>query len=189
MLGRQGPGSPRQTVRLASETQLHWTVRAVTADPDAVLAPARTRRRILTAALGLISALILCGAWLVGRALTREMAVSRLQSDFVTSVSHEFRTPLSSLCLMSDLLASGRVAGEADHGLRAFFDSFGGFRFGLELLGCLNSHRHSHCGLTAGPHTSPAPRPSRVAAVSATPRCRRPAANADKHVIITASCS
>ena len=114
VLGRQVTGSPRQALRLASETQLPWNVHAVTVDPDAVLGPARTRSGILVAALGLISALILAGAYLVGRAVTREMAVSRLQSEFVSSVSHEFRTPLSSLCLLSDLLASGRVAGEAD---------------------------------------------------------------------------
>jgi signal transduction histidine kinase len=114
VLGRLEAGSPRQTVRLASETQLPWNVHAVTTDPDTVLAPARTRRGILIAALGLISALILAGAYLVGRAVTREMAVSKLQSEFVSSVSHEFRTPLSSLCLLSDLLASGRVASETD---------------------------------------------------------------------------
>jgi signal transduction histidine kinase len=113
VLGRQVAGSPRQTVRLASETHLPWNVHAVTADPDTELAPTRARRRILIAALGMISALILTGAFLVGRAVTREMAVSRLQSEFVSSVSHEFRTPLSSICLLSDLLASGRVAGDA----------------------------------------------------------------------------
>jgi signal transduction histidine kinase len=58
--------------------------------------------------------LILAGAYLVGRAVIREMAVSRLQSEFVSSVSHEFRTPLASVCLLSDLLASGRVAGDSD---------------------------------------------------------------------------
>ncbi len=114
VLGRQVAGSPRQTVRLALETQLPWNVHAVTSDPETVLAPARTRSRILVAALGLISVLILTGAYLVARAVTREMAVSRLQSEFVSSVSHEFRTPLSSLCLLSDLLASGRVASDAD---------------------------------------------------------------------------
>jgi len=114
VLGRQVAGSPRQTVRLASETQLPWNVHAVTADPDSVLAPTRTRSRVLVAALGLMSALILAGAYLVARAVTREMEVSRLQSEFVSSVSHEFRTPLSSLCLLSDLLASGRVAGDTD---------------------------------------------------------------------------
>ncbi len=114
VLGSQAAGSSRLTVRLASETQLPWNVRALTIDPDSVFAPTRTRSRILIAALGLISVLILAGAYLVGRAVTREMAVSRLQSEFVSSVSHEFRTPLASLCLFSDLLASGRVSGDAD---------------------------------------------------------------------------
>jgi signal transduction histidine kinase len=114
VLGRQVASSPRQTARLVSETQLPWNVHAVTVDPDTVLAPAKTRRRILVIALGLISAFILAGAYLVGLAVAREMAVSRLQSEFVSSVSHEFRTPLASLCLLSDLLASGRVAGDAD---------------------------------------------------------------------------
>ncbi len=112
--GVREAGSLRQTIRPASTTQLPWNVCAVTTDPESVLGPARTRRRLLTSVLVLICALILSGAYLVGRAMTRELAVSRLQSDFVSSVSHEFRTPLSSLCLLSDLLASGRVAGEAD---------------------------------------------------------------------------
>jgi len=114
VVGRPASGPQRQTVRLAAETQLPWNVHAVATDPDTVLAPARTRQRILVTAIWLISALILAGAYLVGRAVTREMAVSRLQSEFVSSVSHEFRTPLSSLCLLSDLLASGRVASDAD---------------------------------------------------------------------------
>jgi signal transduction histidine kinase len=114
VLGRQVAGSPRQTVRLASETQLPWNIHAVTTDPDTMLAPARARSLFLVAALGIISALILAGAYLVGRAVIREMAVSRLQSEFVSSVSHEFRTPLASVCLLSDLLASGRVAGDSD---------------------------------------------------------------------------
>jgi signal transduction histidine kinase len=114
VLGRLEAGSLRQTVRLSSETQLPWNVHAVTTDPDAILAATRARRRALVAGLGMISVLILAGAYLVGRAVTREMEVSRLQSEFVSSVSHELRTPLSSLCLLSDLLASGRVAGDAD---------------------------------------------------------------------------
>lgn len=113
VLGRHEDGAPPRTVRPASQTQLPWNVHAVTTDPDTVLGPARMRKHILVTILGLASVLILSGSYLVGRAATRELAVSRLQSDFVSSVSHEFRTPLSSLCLMSDLLASGRVANEA----------------------------------------------------------------------------
>src|SRR5262249_34447144 len=37
-------------------------------------------------------------------AVSREFAVARLQSDFVSAVSHEFRTPLTSLRQFTDLL-------------------------------------------------------------------------------------
>jgi len=39
--------------------------------------------------------------------------VAQLQSDFVSAVSHEFRTPLTSLSGISELLANGRLADES----------------------------------------------------------------------------
>jgi signal transduction histidine kinase len=50
----------------------------------------------------------------IGRSVTRELAVARLQSDFVSAVSHEFRTPLTTLCQLSELLMAGRVPADAD---------------------------------------------------------------------------
>jgi len=44
----------------------------------------------------------------VARAYARELAVMRLQSDFVSAVSHEFRTPLTSLRQLSETLNEGR---------------------------------------------------------------------------------
>ena len=41
---------------------------------------------------------------LILRAVGREMAVARLQSDFVAAVSHEFRTPLTTLRQFTDRL-------------------------------------------------------------------------------------
>jgi signal transduction histidine kinase len=40
------------------------------------------------------------------------MEVSRLQSHFVSAVSHEFRSPLTSMRQLSEMLALGRVPGE-----------------------------------------------------------------------------
>jgi signal transduction histidine kinase len=50
------------------------------------------------------------GAAFIVRAITREARVARLQSDFVAAVSHEFRSPLSSLCQLSEMLATDRLA-------------------------------------------------------------------------------
>ena len=49
-------------------------------------------------------------AYFTLRGVTRELAVARLQSDFVAAVSHEFRTPLASLRHLSDMLSKGRVS-------------------------------------------------------------------------------
>ena len=44
------------------------------------------------------------GAFLIWRLVQRELAVARLQTDFVAAVSHEFRTPLTSLRHVTELL-------------------------------------------------------------------------------------
>jgi signal transduction histidine kinase len=103
----------RQSVRLASVTQLPWNVHVVTSNPPAERS-LDLRRRLLATALGIITLLILAGSYLITRAVTRELAVSRLQSDFVSAVSHEFRTPLTTLCLLTGQLAEGKITSASD---------------------------------------------------------------------------
>lgn len=43
------------------------------------------------------------------RAVSQEITVSRLKADFVSAVSHEFRTPLSSILALTERLDSDRV--------------------------------------------------------------------------------
>ena len=59
-----------------------------------------------------MSALTLMGGYWTARAAAREFAVARLQADFVSAVSHEFRTPLTLLRQLSELLASGTTTSE-----------------------------------------------------------------------------
>jgi len=47
--------------------------------------------------------------YFMARAIRREAAVARLQSDFVAAVSHEFRTPLTTIRQMAEMLEDGRV--------------------------------------------------------------------------------
>jgi signal transduction histidine kinase len=46
------------------------------------------------------------------RAVHRERAVARLQSDFVAAVSHEFRSPLTTVRQMGEMLEMGRPSDE-----------------------------------------------------------------------------
>ena len=103
---------PRQAVRNSAETQLPWTLHVVSDDPQAELTQQGNRRRLLLLAFTLIGAFVLVGSYLITQAVTRELEVARLQSDFVSAVSHEFRTPLASLRQLSELLTDGRVPSE-----------------------------------------------------------------------------
>lgn len=67
------------------------------------------RRRLLLTGLVLILVLVLAGSYFIGRSVAREMAAARLQSEFVSAVSHEFRTPLTSLRQFTEILADRRV--------------------------------------------------------------------------------
>ena len=102
----------RQAVRSSGETQLPWTLRVVSRDPQAELTQERNRRLLLFLAFSLLFAFVSVGSYFIARAVTRELEVARLQSDFVSAVSHEFRTPLASLCQLSEMLSDGRVPSE-----------------------------------------------------------------------------
>jgi signal transduction histidine kinase len=103
-----------ESPRMAADYGLPWNLYARIADPASALAPAKRRENLVFASMAAVAALTLGGAYLFGSSLNRELALSRLQSDFVTAVSHEFRTPLTSLCLLSEQLASGRVTETID---------------------------------------------------------------------------
>jgi len=59
--------------------------------------------------LGALSLLLTAGLILTYRNVTKEMALARLKSDFVSNVSHELRTPLSLIRLYAETLEMGRL--------------------------------------------------------------------------------
>jgi signal transduction histidine kinase len=56
---------------------------------------------------------ILSSGYVVHRAISRELRVAQLQSDFVAAVSHEFRAPLTTLRTITELLAQQRIPSES----------------------------------------------------------------------------
>jgi signal transduction histidine kinase len=89
-------------------TGLPWPVVVTNRDTTAELEEFGERRRLLLGALGLLALVVGAGTYSVARAYAREIAVMRLQSEFVSAVSHEFRTPLTSLRQLSETLNAGR---------------------------------------------------------------------------------
>ena len=103
-----------RVLRTMSDTRLPWMLRVVSTDEGADLEHVTSRGRLLFAGLGFLALLAVAGSYFSVRAISREVEVARLQSDFVAAVSHEFRTPLTSLRQFTDLLVDGRVASDAD---------------------------------------------------------------------------
>jgi signal transduction histidine kinase len=106
---RQSHDGTRRVQRAASETRLPWTVSVVDTDPGAETAAATARSRLAFAGLIALVLFVLGGSAFIVRAVNRELEVSRLQTEFVAAVSHEFRTPLTSIRQVSELLLEGRV--------------------------------------------------------------------------------
>jgi len=60
--------------------------------------------------LGALSLLMVGGMWLTFRNVSRELALAKLKSDFVSNVSHELRTPLALIRLYAETLELGRLS-------------------------------------------------------------------------------
>ena len=78
----------------------------------AAIASGGINRALWLAGVALMLALVLAGAYAMYRGVSRELRVAQLQSDFVSAVSHEFRSPLTTLRGIAELLASDRLADE-----------------------------------------------------------------------------
>lgn len=62
--------------------------------------------------LGALSLIMAGGMVLTYRNVSKEMALARLKSDFVSNVSHELRTPLSLIRLYAETLEMGRLTSQ-----------------------------------------------------------------------------
>ncbi len=95
---RAEPSSTASVLRRsAADTGLPWTIVLTEKPGSSDVDGGSSRRRVVLAGLALLLVVVLAGAVVVARGVSHELGVARLQSDFVSAVSHEFRTPLTSL--------------------------------------------------------------------------------------------
>ena len=70
---------------------------------------AESRRQLLVAGFVIVLPIVVAAGYVGFRSVSRELSVARLQSEFVATVSHEFRTPLTAMRHLTDLLEEGGV--------------------------------------------------------------------------------
>jgi len=87
----------------------HWEVAVYLLNPAKLSLSAATLKLTLGLLIALLVLAIGVGGWLIVMDLNRQLTVARQKTDFVSNVSHELKTPLTSIRMFSELLAEGRV--------------------------------------------------------------------------------
>jgi signal transduction histidine kinase len=89
-----------------------WFVALFQQETDLFEAFLTSRRGIYFYMFILLAGILIFGLILTVRTVVREIELSRMKSDFVSTISHEFKSPLSSIRQLSEMLQSGRIPAE-----------------------------------------------------------------------------
>jgi signal transduction histidine kinase len=95
------------------ETLPHWEVAVYLLNPAKLTQSAHTLKLTLGLLIIVLLLAIGIGSWLIVTDLNRQLTLARQKTDFVSNVSHELKTPLTSIRMFSELLAEGRVTDRA----------------------------------------------------------------------------
>jgi signal transduction histidine kinase/predicted negative regulator of RcsB-dependent stress response len=90
-----------------------WMVRIYQSFPSEADRQFSLRRNIYVLSVVVVIIAILFGGILAIRSTAKELRLAKLKSEFVSTVSHEFRTPLTSIRYLAELLQRGRVKEES----------------------------------------------------------------------------
>jgi signal transduction histidine kinase len=93
------PGHPRFTLELRLD------------DPRRLYAQARQRALLFGGVIVAAAATSLVGLVMARRAFARQLHLSEMKTNFVSSVSHELRAPIASVRLLAESLDRGKVTG------------------------------------------------------------------------------
>jgi len=108
------PDDPTVLIQDLSPLLPWWRVSVRPQDPEIISRYVARRRWIYGTTLALLLAGMFLGVTLVLRDLSRDQRLSRLRSDFVANVTHELKTPLTSIRMFAETLRMGRIKEESE---------------------------------------------------------------------------
>jgi len=89
-----------------------WTLEFHQPPPRLIKAFLLSRRGLYSFVFLLIAGILVFGLVLTVRSVSHELELARMKSDFVSTVSHEFKSPLTSIRQLAEMLQSGRIPSE-----------------------------------------------------------------------------
>ena len=107
-----GYGAPMQGTVRKRERQIgdtRWTAEVAPRGAGALDADLARRRRVYLAMLLAVIVSLGAAGVLTVRAVSKDLEVARLKSQFVSAVSHEFRTPLAGIRQFAEMLVNERI--------------------------------------------------------------------------------
>ena len=90
----------------------HWEAALYLMRPQQLQENARSVRRTLLLLIAAALAAIAFGGWAVFADARRQLALAQKKTDFVSNVSHELKTPLTSIRMFAEMMQSGNAAEE-----------------------------------------------------------------------------
>ena len=104
-------GSPTITATLANGI-LPYSLELYQPTPHLVETLLTSRRGVYFYSFLLLTGILVFGLTLTIRSVTDQLELARLKSDFVSTISHEFKSPLTAIRHMTEILLSDRVPSE-----------------------------------------------------------------------------
>jgi len=95
-------------VATSAQRRRWWTIEAATSADSSLLAAVGVANRILIMQIA-AAVMLSCGIVLSLSAARAGLRLSELRSDFVASVTHEFKTPIATIRAAGETLAAGRL--------------------------------------------------------------------------------
>jgi len=90
----------------------HWEAALYLMRPEQLQESARAVRRTLLLLIAAALAAIAFGGWAVFADARRQLALAQKKTDFVSNVSHELKTPLTSIRMFAEMMQTGSAPAE-----------------------------------------------------------------------------
>ena len=114
LAGRHGADDAPPAVKSGFEGSFPpWSLEVYQKERPVLVSLFTPQRSMFSVMFILVVFIALFGLAITYRSVSRELELAKLKSDFVSTVSHEFKSPVTSIRQLAEMLQSGRIPSDA----------------------------------------------------------------------------